>query len=123
MSEPKFTPMKKIIAILAVVTGIGFLAPAESSARDFCHNDRRVVSYHSCGTPVYSVYQVYGRDRFGRPIGRWVTQSAGHGSCGRCYSRSRHRGPVHYHPAPRPVVLPMPPHHRAATSIFFGFGR
>ncbi|MEN3940003.1 hypothetical protein WJU23_01835 [Prosthecobacter sp. SYSU 5D2] len=116
--------MKKIIAILAVVTGIGFLAPAESSARDYCHNDRRVVSYHSCGTPVYSVYQVYGRDRYGRPLGRWVTQSAGHGSCGRCYSRSSHRGHGHgYHYSGHRPVLPVPPHHRVASSFFFGFGR
>jgi hypothetical protein len=117
--------MKKIIAILAVVTGIGFLAPAESSARDYCHNDRRVVSYHSCGTPVYSVYQVYGRDRYGRPMGRWVTQSRSHGACGQCDSRS-HRGHGHghghYHGSRR-SVMPVPPHHRAAASFIFGFGR
>lgn len=115
--------MKKIIAILAVVTGIGFLAPAESSARDYCHNDRRIVSYHSCGTPVYSVYQVFGRDRYGRPIGRWVTQSSGH-SCGRCYSRSSHHGHGHHYSRHRSVLpTPVPPHHRAAASFFFGFGR
>lgn len=119
--NPKFSLMKKIIAILAVVTGIGFITPSESSARDYCHHDRRIVSYHSCGAPVYAVYHVHGRDRYGRPVGHWVTQNVSHSSCGSCYPRSRsHHG--HHHHSHRPT-LPVPPHHRAAASFFFGFGR
>lgn len=105
-----FKLMKKIIAILAVVTGIGFITPSESSARDYCHNDRRIVSYRSCGAPVYATYQVYGRDHCGRPIGRWVTVQTSHSSCGTCYPRSSHHG----HGS----------HHRSSRSGFsFFFGR
>jgi len=113
--------MKKIIAILAVVTGIGFFTPTESSARDYCHNDRRIVSYHSCGAPVYSVYQVYGRDRWGRPIGRWVTQSVSHSSCRTCYPSysSGHHHHHHYSSSYRTVV-PVSPRR---TGFFFSFGR
>lgn len=123
-TELKFIPMKKIIAILAVVTGIGFITPTESSARDYCHNDRRIVSYHPCGAPIYSVYQICGRDRYGHPIGHWVTQRTSHSSCRSCYSRSSHHGHGHghghgHHSSSRPS-FPIPPHHRAAASFFFG---
>ncbi|TDU81151.1 hypothetical protein EI77_00453 [Prosthecobacter fusiformis] len=123
MSEPKFILMKKIIAILAVVTGIGFLTPSESSARDYCHNDRRVVSYHPCGAPIYAVYHVHGHDRYGHPIGHWVTQHTSHSSCRSCYSRSSHHHDHHHDSHHRGPSFPVPPHHRAAASFFFGFGR
>lgn len=113
--------MKKIIAILAVVTGLGFVAPTESSARDYCHNDRRVVSYLPCGRPVYSVYQIYGRDHCGRPLGQWVTQHVNHSACGTCNPRPvcppSYHGSHHRRPS-----FPVPPHHRAASFIF-SFGR
>lgn len=114
--------MKKILALLAVAAGVGFIAPEQSSARDYCHNDRRIVSYHRCGAPIYSVYQICGRDRYGRPVGHWVTQHTSHSSCRSCNPR---RGYSHSHShrddcGPR---LPVPPHHRAAASFFFGFGR
>ncbi len=119
------TLMKKLIALLAVATGIGFIAPAESSARDYCHNDRRIVSHHSCGAPIYSVYQVCGHDRWGRPMGRWVTQHVSHSSCRSCYPRHGygHGHHHHGHSSRYRSGPPMPPHHRAAASFFFGFGR
>ncbi len=122
-SEPKFTLMKKIIALLAVATGIGFLSPSESSARDYCHNDRRIVSYHPCGAPIYSVYQICGRDRYGNPVGHWVTLNTSHSSCRACYSRSSHHDHDHghsHHSSSHGPGFPFPPHHGAAASFFFG---
>lgn len=123
--EPTFIPMKKIIAILTVVTAIGFLTPSESSARDYCHTDRRVVSYHACGAPIYSVYQICGRDRYGNPVGHWVTQQVNHSSCRSCYPSSGHDGHGHHHGHSSHGHRPSfsgPPHHRTAD-VFFGFGR
>lgn len=112
--------MKKLIALFAIATGIGFITPTESSARDYCHNDRRVVGYHSCGAPIYSVYHVHGYDRYGHPVGHWVTDRSSHSGCRSCYSRSSYSRSRHHHHGP---VIPVPPHHRAAASFFFGFGR
>lgn len=119
--------MKTIIALLALAAGTGFITPSESSARDYCHNDRRIISYHPCGTPIYSVYQICGYDRFGNPVGHWVTQNVSHGSCRSCYSRSHHHHDDHDHGhghghyrSSRGPSLPIPPHHRAAARFFFG---
>lgn len=111
--------MKKVLALLAVLTVAGIAAPTVASAYDDCYH-RRVVSYLPCGRPVYAVYEVCGHDRYGRPHGRWVTQHSSCG-CGVCRPRhySSHRG--HHHHSHRPA-LPVPPHHRAA-SFFFSFGR
>lgn len=63
----KFKLMKKILTLLAVAATIGFITPAESSARPKT-GARRVITYHHCGAPVYEVYTVYARDRRGNII-------------------------------------------------------
>ena len=69
--------MKKILFLLSAVTVLGFVSPTSAKADPSCN--RRVVSYLACGRPVYATYQVYGYDRCGKPVGRWVTE---HSSCG-----------------------------------------
>ena len=70
--------MKKTLAIIAALTTLGFTLPSEAEANWGC-NAPRIVSYTSCGRPVYAVYQIVGYDRCGNPVGRWVTQ---HVNCG-----------------------------------------
>lgn len=107
--------MKKIIAILAILIGIGFITPAESSARDYHLNDRRIVRYHPCGTPIYAVYTVTKRDKYGRVIQRgWVTESANHSYCRACYPRSSYG-----HDHRRDDYRPGPPR-RPSGGFFFG---
>jgi hypothetical protein len=85
--------MKHILALLAVLSVIAFI-PSQASAHD-C-GSRRVVSYTSCGRPVYAVYQVCGYDRCGNPIGHWVTQSYRCG-CSVCNPRPVYSPPYHGH--------------------------
>lgn len=113
--------MKKILILLAVAATMGIVAPTAAEAWDGCHPQRHIVSYLPCGRPVYSVYQVYGRDRWGRPVGRWVNERATCG-CHTCRPRVVHRPavcppPVVYH---RPVYQPAPVR---GASWFFSFGR
>lgn len=108
-TEHPFKLMKKIIALLAVVTGIGFLSPSESNARDHHRHypgERRVISRHSCGDPIYAVYTVR-RDRHGHVISTdWVRQSH------RCrYDRHDHHD-HHHHDGPS-----------RRSGFFFSFGR
>ncbi|HCN29147.1 MAG TPA: hypothetical protein DIT64_10410 [Verrucomicrobiales bacterium] len=113
--------MKKTLLIITAAAALGAAAPTSAEAWDACHSHSRVVSYLPCGRPVYAVYQVYGRDRWGQPVGRWVTQ---HSACGCRACRPPvvvHRPvcppPVVYHP---PVCAPVP---SRSVSWFFSFGR
>ncbi len=115
--------MKKALAILAAMTAIGFTLPAEAEA-----NHRRIVSYTSCGRPVYSVYQIMGYDRCGNPVGRWVTQSA-HCGCNSCNPRHRHHN-HHAHSGFRNnggynsgVCNPGHGHRGSSGGFYFRFGR
>lgn len=117
--NPKFRIMKKILLLLAVAASMGIVAPTSAEAWDGCHPQRRIVSYLPCGRPVYSVYQVYGRDRWGQPVGRWVNEHAACG-CNTCRPRIVHR-PVHRPVCPPPVYhAPVP---SRGVSWFFSFGR
>ncbi|MCB1227819.1 MAG: hypothetical protein KDK99_18520 [Verrucomicrobiales bacterium] len=86
--------MKKLLAILAAITAIGITLPATASADHSCN--RRIVSYTSCGRPVYAYYQIVGYDRCGHPVGQWVTQNA-NCSCSRCNSHSHHSSHSSHH--------------------------
>ncbi len=109
--------MKKILALVAAVTTLGFAVPSETQAWDQCNHHTRIVSYLPCGRPVYAVYQIYGHDRCGNPLGRWVTQRSSCG-CSVCNPRSHHHCPSHngysriYSPPPR-----------SGVSWSFSFGR
>lgn len=117
--------MKAILALAVAAAALGFAAPSSASAYDHCHpGARRVVGYQSCGTPIYAVYQVCGYDGYGRPIGRWVTETPRYcpppaptycppPSC-------PPSGYGHGHVRGGPPLPPIPPHHRAAFSFFFG---
>ncbi len=59
----------KHIAVLIAVLGAFFAIPTSANAD--CA--RRIVSYTTCGRPIYAHYEVYGYDRCGNPVGRWVT--------------------------------------------------
>lgn len=116
--------MKKILSITAALTVIGFALPSETQAFDRCHtpSTTRIISRTPCGQPVYATYQVYGRDRFGHPVGRWVTQRSSH-TCGVCNPRpacppSYGHGHHHRVVAPAPICPP-----RSGVSWFFSFGR
>ncbi len=109
--------MKKILALVAAATTLGFAVPSETQAWDRCSTPHsRIISYLPCGRPVYAVYQIYGRDRCGNPVGRWVTQ---HTSCGcsTCSPRSHYHG--HSHGGYRPSCPPS----RGGVSWSFSFGR
>jgi hypothetical protein len=67
--------MKHILILIAALSTLGVLAPTTAQA----DHGTRIVSYTSCGRPIYAVYQICGYDRCGHPIGHWVTQ---HVSCG-----------------------------------------
>jgi hypothetical protein len=112
--------MKKILALLAVLTVSGIAAPSVSQAWDRCSSgfQPRVVSYLPCGRPVYAVYQVYGYDRCGNPLGRWVTQREACG-CNACNPRP-HCAPSHGHFGHAPFV---PSHRSRGVSWSFSFGR
>jgi len=112
--------MKKMIALLVVAAGLGALVPTQAEAWDGRHSHRRITGHHSCGQPQYSVYQVYGRDAWGRPLGRWVSDRRACG-CHACRPRvvvpacpppAYYGPPVYYH-------TPMP---RQSASWFFSFG-
>ncbi|MEQ1751243.1 MAG: hypothetical protein ABL974_17580 [Prosthecobacter sp.] len=113
--------MKKIITLLAAVTVFGIAAPSVSQAWDQCNHgyQPRVVSYLPCGRPVLAIYQIYGYDRCGNPLGRWVTQRESCGcstcnprpSCPPSYGRYGGYQPSHHD------------HHSSGTRWSFSFGR
>jgi len=80
--------MKKILTLAAAAFILSIAAPSISQAWDSCNSgyQPRVVSYLPCGRPVFAVYQVYGYDRCGNPVGRWVTQRQACG-CSVCNPR------------------------------------
>ncbi|WP_139373489.1 hypothetical protein [Prosthecobacter debontii] len=89
--------MKNLIAILAIVTGIGFTVPVQSTARDWGYSDRRVVGRYPCGEPIYAVYTVTKRDKHGRVLERgWKRTSSNHSHCRACYGGSG-RGRYDHH--------------------------
>jgi hypothetical protein len=89
--------MKTILALVAAAAALGFAVPAETQAWDSCSNGHsRIVSYRPCGRPIYASYVVYGRDRCGNLLGRWVTQREACG-CDRCNPRSTGYCPPHSH--------------------------
>jgi hypothetical protein len=117
--------MKKILALVAAVSAFGFAIPATSEANDWGHT--RIVSYLRCGRPVVANYQLYGYDRCGNPLGRWVTQ---HTTCGCSVCNPRpacspyshgHFGGVRHIRTPIVPVAPCAP--RSGVSWFFSFGR
>lgn len=65
--------MKTLLYLLTAVSVLGVATPSFAHPSPF-HNQRRIVSYLPGGVPVYAVYQMVGRDRWGHPIYRWVTQ-------------------------------------------------
>jgi hypothetical protein len=77
--------MKYAFLVIAAIAALFVVVPTSAEARDYCAGDRRIIRY-DCGRPVYAVYQIVGRDHWGRPIGRWVTVS----SYGGGYGRSRY---------------------------------
>lgn len=81
--------MKKLLMLVAAVAAFS-LVPINSAKADHGCN-RRVVGYSSCGDPIYAVYQVYGYDHCGRPVGRWVTQYPSHRYSGGGYSSGYHQ--------------------------------
>ncbi|MBV6500744.1 MAG: hypothetical protein CJBNEKGG_03229 [Prosthecobacter sp.] len=118
-ANTKFNIMKTILALATAAITLGFAAPSESKAWDRCSPHSRIVSHLPCGRPVYANYVIYGRDRCGNPVGRWVTQRQACG-CSLC--------------SPRPVCPPPSyghhgSHHhhghssRSGVSWFFSFGR
>ena len=117
--------MKKILALIAVVSSLGFATPSVSEANDWGHS--RIVSYHRCGRPVVSSYQVYGYDRCGNPLGRWVTQNTACG-CSVCNPRpichpSSHGRFGGYRQIRTPIVPVAPCAPRSGVSWHFSFGR
>ncbi|MDB6003932.1 MAG: hypothetical protein JWR15_919 [Prosthecobacter sp.] len=54
---------------------MGAATPSYARPSPF-HDQRRIVSYLPGHIPVYAVYQMVGRDRWGHPMYRWVTQPA-----------------------------------------------
>lgn len=122
--------MKYIIAIIAALTVIGFTVPETASANPYSHGSRRVVSYRSCGAPIYAVYQVsYYR---GCPVGRWVTQNTSCG-CSVCNPRTSHHGSHSSYYGARhgysygnpgySTCPPQRPSYGRSGGIFFRFGR
>lgn len=103
--------MKHLLAILSVLGVIAFTATPTTANAD-C--SRRIVSYTACGRPIYAVYQIYGYDRCGNPVGQWVTQSY-HCSCSICNPR-----PVYNPPCDRGYGYGYPSHRSSGT--WFGFG-
>ncbi len=86
----KFNTMKRALFILITAISALTIAVPVAQADGSC----RIVSYTSCGRPIYARYQVVGYDRCGQPIGRWVTESS-HCGCEVCNPRPRYdyRGP------------------------------
>lgn len=118
--------MKKILALVAAATTLGFAVPSETQAWDRCSTPHsRIISYLPCGRPVYATYQVYGYDRCGNALGRWVTQHS-HCGCMTCNPRPAcpppsygHFGGYHRsHSAPAASCAP-----RGGVSWIFSFGR
>ncbi len=117
--------MKTLLAIVAAAAAFGIAAPTSAKADPRCsHGQTRVVGYTSWGAPIMAVYHVHGYDRWGQPIGHWVTQPApvrpgcgpgpgfGPGFSGG-YGGHHHHGPSRgYYGRPR-----------SGVSFSFGFGR
>lgn len=66
--------MKTLLYLIAAVGMLGIATPSYAG-RPYV-NQRRIVNFLPGGVPVYAVYQIVGRDRWGHPIYRWVTQPA-----------------------------------------------
>ena len=86
--------MKKIVLFLSIFLVAPFLMPTEAEARHGSYT--RIISYHSCGAPVYQVHQFVGYDHCGTPRYRIYTRS----NC-RCGSRHHYAPPRHHHHQPR----------------------
>ncbi len=114
--------MKPILALLALLFAFTFLAPTANAHDGY---RRRVVSYTTCGRPIYAHFEIYGYDRCGSAMGRWVTDWY-RCSCSTCSPRPvysypysggrcdgdgyRHRGPSCDYPYRR-------------SGFYFSFGR
>jgi hypothetical protein len=84
--------MKKILALLATVLGLGLLTPTTAEAGSRC---RTYVDRY--GYTVHSEYRCVGRDYHGCPIYRWVVVRRvppchGHGGYGHYHGGSRYYG-------------------------------
>jgi hypothetical protein len=76
--------MKMILPILAVLLTVGMIYPSKKNSPSLHPSDRRVFGTHPCGTPIYSVYEIFSHDRWGNPLGQWVIQNEGHEFCPAC---------------------------------------
>jgi hypothetical protein len=113
--------MKRILAILAVLTTLGITLPSEAKA-DHGYG-RRVVSYSSCGRPVYATYRIIGYDRCGNPVGQWVTERSNCG-CNMCNPRrSSYHGYSHHSNHHSNHCNPGMGFGGSGGSFFFRFGR
>lgn len=107
--------MKKILTLLAIVTGFAVMAPADTQARDYRSSYGRSFSHscRTCGTGVYRERVIVGRDRYGRPISSWRT--VGH-HCRPQYRHYNHPHHKHHHKHHHN-------HGRGGPIIYPGFGR
>ncbi|WP_395739886.1 hypothetical protein [Prosthecobacter sp.] len=71
--------MKKIITLLAIMTGFAVVAPTASEARDHHDHGGSFTSFShrcgACGTSVYRQRVIIGRDRHGHLVYGWRTVS------------------------------------------------
>ena len=115
------TIMKRTLAILAALTTIGLTLPSEVKADWGCnHGARRVISYTTCGRPIFATYRIIGYDRCGNPVGQWVTDRS---NCG-CNTCSPRRPAFSGHDHHQPNFCP--PNNgfgRSSGGFFFRFGR
>ncbi len=85
--------MKKLVMLSVAIAAFSLIPINQASAGH--DSNRRLVGYSSCGEPIYAVYQIYGHDHCGRPLGRWVTQYPS-------YRRERQEYRPNYHPSSNP---------------------
>lgn len=120
--------MKTLLAIVAAAAAFGIAAPTSVKADPGCsHGQTRVVGYTSWGAPIIAVYHVHGYDRYGHPIGHWVTQPAPvRPSCPPSYGGGYPGGygggygGHHHHHGSSGGYYGRP---RSGVSFSFGFGR
>ena len=111
--------MKYAFLVIAAIAALFVVVPSSAEARDYCAGDRRIISY-SHGRPVYAVYQVVGYDRYGRPVGRWVTVGSSYRG-GYC-PPSRYPTGYGYGHGYGSSYCPPSYHRRSGSSVHFSFG-
>lgn len=116
MKQKILTSISAIVAAGFALTGL----PQTAEAGHPCHSHRRCVDHCSyCGKPVYAYYRIVSYRSCGTPVYGWVTQHH-HGCRDRYYQRQRHEYYRHSPPSHSHGYYRSSPHRGFSFGFSFG---